>query len=146
MGGKVYVQGGSIAVGEQDAESRLWIFDPATEEWSEGPALPARGRFLQQMATIGSTIYVLGGIGLLLYVYAVVLSVLTLKTERKAQKRAYEILEKDYHITSDELAALKELFHLYNIQYVNDIILAALELLYLALEITDGVKNGNLKV
>lgn len=64
MGGKVYVQGGSLAVGEQDAESRLWIFDPATETWSEGPALPARGRFLQQMATIGSTIYVLGGIGL----------------------------------------------------------------------------------
>ena len=64
MGGKVYVQGGSIAPGEQDAESRLWIFDPATETWTEGEPLPARGRFLQQMATIGSTIYVLGGIGL----------------------------------------------------------------------------------
>lgn len=64
MGGKVYVQGGSLAVGEQDAESRLWIFDPADETWSEGEPMPARGRFLQQMATIGSTIYVLGGIGL----------------------------------------------------------------------------------
>lgn len=64
MGGKVYVQGGSIAPGEQDAESRLWIFDPATETWTEGAPMPARGRFLQQMATIGSTIYVLGGIGL----------------------------------------------------------------------------------
>ncbi len=64
MGGKVYVQGGSVAVGEQDAESRLWIYDPATDSWSEGEPLPGRGRFLQQMAVIGHTLYVLGGIGL----------------------------------------------------------------------------------
>ncbi len=64
MGGKVYVQGGSIAVGEQDAESRLWVYDPAADSWSEGEPLPGRGRFLQQMAVIGHTLYVLGGIGL----------------------------------------------------------------------------------
>ncbi len=64
MGGKVYVQGGSIAVGEQDAESRLWIYDPVADSWSEGEPLPGRGRFLQQMAVIGHTLYVLGGIGL----------------------------------------------------------------------------------
>lgn len=64
MGGKVYVQGGSVAPGEQDAESRMWIYDPVAETWTEGPAMPARGRFLQQMATVGNTIYVLGGIGL----------------------------------------------------------------------------------
>ncbi len=64
MGGKVYVQGGSIAVGEQDAESRMWVYDPAADSWSEGEAMPARGRFLQQMAVIGHTLYVLGGIGL----------------------------------------------------------------------------------
>ncbi len=64
MGGKVYVQGGSIAVGEQDAESRMWIYDPAADIWSEGEPLPGRGRFLHQMAVIGSTLYVLGGIGI----------------------------------------------------------------------------------
>lgn len=64
MGGKVYVTGGSLRPGEQDAENRLWIYDPAADAWSEGPALPGRGRFLHQMATVGSTIYVLGGIGL----------------------------------------------------------------------------------
>ena len=69
------------------------------------------------------------------YVYAIVLSVLTLKTERKAQDRAYDILEKDYQITADELSALKELFRLYNIQYINEIILSSLELLYTILEI-----------
>jgi Zn-dependent membrane protease YugP len=78
---------------------------------------------------------VLGAIGLLFYIYSIVLSVLTLKTEKKAQSRAYDILERDYHITNDELSALKELFRLYNIQYINDIILSSLELLYTLLEI-----------
>ncbi len=64
MGGKVYVQGGSLAVGEQDAENRMWIYDPEANSWSEGEPLPARGRFLHQMAVIGHTVYVLGGIGL----------------------------------------------------------------------------------
>ncbi|MCI7003843.1 MAG: hypothetical protein MR890_00285 [Akkermansia muciniphila] len=64
MGGKVYVQGGSVAPGEQDAESRMWIYDPAAATWTEGEPLPGRGRFLHQMATVGNTLYVLGGIGL----------------------------------------------------------------------------------
>ena len=85
----------------------------------------------------------LGVIGLLFYVYAIVLSVLTLKTEKKAQSRAYDILERDYHITDDELSALKELFHLYNVQYINDIILSSLELLYTLLEIAIAVKGGS---
>ena len=85
---------------------------------------------------------VLGAIGLLFYVYSVVLSVLTLKTEKKAQSRAYEILQRDYHITDDELLALKELFRLYNIQYINDIILSSLELLYTILEIAIAVKGN----
>ena len=84
---------------------------------------------------------VLGAIGLLFYVYAIVLSVLTLKTEKKAQNRAYDILEREYHVTDDELSSLKELFHLYNIQYVNDIILSSLELLYTLLEIAIAI-NG----
>ena len=83
----------------------------------------------------------LGTIGLLFYIYSVVLSVLTLKTEKKAQSRAYEILQQDYHIKDDELSALKKLFHLYNVQYINDIILSSLELLYTVLEIAIAVKK-----
>lgn len=86
---------------------------------------------------------VLGGIGFLFYVYSIVLSVLTLKTEKKAQERAYQILAEDYHVTEEELAGLKELFHLYNVQYVNDIILSSLELLYTVLEIAIAVKKNN---
>ena len=88
---------------------------------------------------------IFGALGFLFYVYSVVLAVLTLKTERKAQARAYEILERDYRIKEEELSALKELFHLYNIQYVNDIILSSLELLYTILEIAIAVKGNSSK-
>ena len=85
----------------------------------------------------------LGVVAILFYAYALVLSVMTLKTEKKAQQRAYEILERDYHITGEELAALKELFHLYNVQYINDIIISSLELLYTVIEIAIAVKGKN---
>lgn len=85
--------------------------------------------------------YIFGAIGLLFFGYSIVLSVLTLKTEKKAQEKAYEILERDYNVTQEELTALKELFRLYNIQYVNDIILSALELLYTILEIAIKIKS-----
>ena len=90
----------------------------------------------------GTCTLVLGAIGLLFYAYSIVLSVLTLKTEKKAQNKAYEILQKEYHITSNELTSLKELFRLYNIQYVNDIILSFLELIYTALEIAIAINNA----
>ena len=93
--------------------------------------------------TSGLCTMVLGALGLLFYVYSIVLSVLTLKTEKKAQARAYDILRSDYGITEGELDALKELFHLYNIQYVNDIILSSLELLYTVLEIAIAVKGDS---
>ena len=89
---------------------------------------------------------ILGGLGFLFYVYAIVLSVLTLKTEKKAQERAYEILKDGNLATEEELGELKELFHLYNIQYVNDIILSSLELLYTILQIAAALQgNSNSK-
>lgn len=64
MGGKVYVQGGSHAAGEQDAQSEMWVYDPAADAWHAACALPGRGRFLHQMSAVGDTLFVLGGIGL----------------------------------------------------------------------------------
>ena len=93
----------------------------------------------------GICVYVLGGLGLLFYVYAIVLSVLTLKTEKKAQQKAYEILKRDNMVTNGELADLKELFHLYNVQYINDIILASLELLYNVLQIALAIVKSKSK-
>ena len=88
---------------------------------------------------------VLAILGLLFYVYAIVLSVLTLKTEKKAQSRAYDILGREYNLTNDELSSLKELFRLYNIQYINDIILSSLELLYRSLELAIALKGNGRK-
>ena len=85
----------------------------------------------------------LGILGFLFYVYSIVLSVLTLKTEKKAQERAYDILREQYSVSDEELSMLKELFHLYNIQYVNDIVLSSLELIYTVLEIAIEIKKAN---
>lgn len=87
---------------------------------------------------------VFAGLGVLFYAYALVLSVLTLKTEKKAQEKAYAILQANGMVTQSELVDLKELFHLYNVQYINDIILAALELLYTLLQIA-MLLSGNSK-
>ena len=83
------------------------------------------------------------GVGLLFYVYAVVLALLTLKTEKKAQNKAYDLLQ-EYNLANDEeLENLKELFKLYNIQYINDIILASLELIYKALQLLALLQKSN---
>ena len=86
---------------------------------------------------------ILGGVGFLFYAYSLVLCILTLKTEKKAQQKAYAILEEQKLITPEELASLKELFHLYNVQYINDIILATLELIYYALQILAAVQGNS---
>ena len=90
----------------------------------------------------GTATLIFAAIGLAFYAYAIVLSVLTLKTEKKAQEKAYSILKRENLATEAELSSLKELFHLYNIQYVNDIILASLEFIYYALQILIAI-NGN---
>ena len=46
---------------------------------------------------------ILGIIGFIFYAYSVVLSILTLKTEKKAQSKAYDILQYEYHLTPEEL-------------------------------------------
>ena len=91
----------------------------------------------------GITTLVFAGIGILFYAYSIVLSVLTLKTEKKAQEKAYEILREENLATEDELDSLKDLFHLYNVQYINDIILSSLEMLYFALEIAAAYYGGS---
>jgi Zn-dependent membrane protease YugP len=90
----------------------------------------------------GAFVYLFGVLGLLFYVYAVVLSVLTLKTEKKAQEKAYQILAQEKLANEEELSDLKDLFRLYNIQYVNDIILSSLELIYTILEIAIAIKKA----
>ncbi|MDO4848921.1 MAG: hypothetical protein Q4B45_03990 [Coriobacteriia bacterium] len=59
----------------------------------------------------------------------------TLRTQRKAQERAYELLREQGMATEDEIDAMHRLFRLYNIEYINDIALSFLEVLYYILQI-----------
>ena len=88
-------------------------------------------------------IMVLGGLGLAFYVYSVILSITMLKTEKKAQVLANKILLEEGLINAEESEMLSKLFHLYNVQYVNDIILACLELIYNVLKIIAMFKGDS---
>ena len=82
-------------------------------------------------------------IAMLFYLFSLILSILTLKTEKKAQQRAYELLRTGGMATEQEIEDLKKLFKLYNIQYINDIIISALELLYYVLQIVAAAQGGS---
>ncbi len=74
-------------------------------------------------------------LGLAIYSVSFVLSILTLKTEKKAQERACQILKQEDMATDEEIGMMKELFQLYNIQYINDIIMELLQLIMRALQL-----------
>ena len=90
------------------------------------------------LCTIGCTV-----LGLLIYLVSFVMSIKVLKTEIKAQDKAYEILKNNDMATEDELVMLKKLFKLYNIQYVNDMIVSLLELIYRVLQIVAYAQNSS---
>ena len=91
----------------------------------------------------GIVTVIAASLGLLFYVASFVMSLMVLKTEVKAQKKALEILEKDNLATQEERGMMKSLFKLYNIQYVNDLILEFLELLLRILMIFAKAQNSS---
>ena len=82
-------------------------------------------------------------LGLGFYLLSFVMSILVLKTEKKAQKRAYEIMKEEGLATEEELESCKKLFRLYNIEYINDMVIALLELIYRVLQIITYVQNSS---
>ncbi len=91
----------------------------------------------------GITTIISAGIGILLYVISFVLSIKVLKTEVKAQKRACEILLKENMATAEEVEMMQELFKLYNIQYVIDLIIEFLQLIMKVLEVVAKIQNNS---
>lgn len=83
----------------------------------------------------GVATFIAAILGLGIYAISFVLSVKTLKTEKKAQEKACRILKDDNLATDEEIEMLKELFRLYNIQYINDIILELLQLIMRVLQL-----------
>lgn len=79
----------------------------------------------------------------LIYVVSFIMSILVLKTEKKAQAKALGIMKSENLATDDEIKMCKKLFKLYNIEYVNNMIVALLELVYRILQIFGYVQGSS---
>lgn len=73
-------------------------------------------------------------IGAVFYLISLIMSFLMLSIEKKAQCKACKILTENGFADENEIADIKRLFRLYNIEYINDIILSMLELIYYVLQ------------
>ncbi|MGN1060524.1 MAG: zinc metallopeptidase [Candidatus Coproplasma sp.] len=91
----------------------------------------------------GLCTFILTCVATVIYLLSFVMSILVLKTEKKAQKRAYEIMKAQGLATEEELADCKKLFRLYNIEYINDMVIALLELIYRVLQIVAYAQNSS---
>lgn len=89
------------------------------------------------MCTIALT-----AIGLLFYVLSFVMSIMVLKTEKKAQKMALEVMKRDLLATDEEINMCERLYRLYNIEYINNMIIALLEMIYRVLQIIAYVQGS----
>ena len=101
------------------------------------------GVFLDVMVlhTQGTCTLICMSIGLIFYVYAFILSIMFLRTEKKAQERALVMMKEEAIANEQEMLMAKKLFRLYNIEYINNMILALLELIYNVLRIVLLVIN-----
>ena len=91
----------------------------------------------------GVSTLIAAALGIAVYAVSFALSVSTLKTEVKAQARACEILRQEDLATEEEIGMMKELFRLYNIQYINDIIMEFLQMLLKILELVAKVQGSS---
>ncbi len=82
-------------------------------------------------------------IGLLFYVISFVFSILMLKTEKKAQERALELMKTDAIANDEEIEMCRKLFRYYNIEYINNMIIALLELVYRVLLLIASAQDGS---
>ncbi len=82
-------------------------------------------------------------LGFIIYLISFIMSIKVLKTEVKAQNKAYEVLKNSNMATDEELTMLKKLFKLYNIEYVNNMIVSLLELIYRILQIVAYAQSSN---
>lgn len=82
-------------------------------------------------------------VALAFYLLSFAMSLHMLKTEVKAQQRAYQVARAYDIATEDEISDMKQLFRLYNIEYVNNMITALLEILLRVLYIVADSKSSS---
>ena len=68
-------------------------------------------------------------LGLLFYVWTFLLSLKTMKTEKKAQDIAIKMLQENNYIDEEETEDCLALYHLYNINYILSMIISLLEMI-----------------
>jgi hypothetical protein len=83
------------------------------------------------------------GLGFLFYILSFVLSIMVLKTEVKGQRRACEIMKAEDMATDEEIEMMKELYRIYNIQYINDLIMEFLQLIMRILQFTAKIQSNS---
>lgn len=79
------------------------------------------------------------------YLLSFVMQVLQIKTEKKAQNKAIEMMERDNLATLEEINLCKSLYRLYNIEYINNLVLEILQLILKILQITSKSYNSSKK-
>ena len=89
---------------------------------------------------------IFAGLGLVIYLISFILAIKVLKTEKKAQDKAIKMLKAENMATDEEASMMKELFKIYNIQYVNDIVMAFLEMIMRVLNFIASIQNGKASV
>lgn len=87
--------------------------------------------------------FIMAGLGLAFYVVAFALTVVILKAETKAQAKSIEILRKEKLATESEIEDIKGLYKIYNLEYINNMIMAFLELLLRVLQIVAAVQGNS---
>ena len=89
--------------------------------------------------------FVMAGLGVLLYVVAFALTVVILKAETKAQAMAIDVMRSEGLANETEIEQIKSLYKIYNLEYVNNMILAFLELLLRVLQIVAAAQGSSVK-
>ena len=87
--------------------------------------------------------FIMAGIGVLFYIVSFALTGIILKVETKAQKKSLEILRKENLATEEELEDIKGLYKIYNLEYVNNMIIAFLELVLRVLQIIAAAQGSS---
>lgn len=75
------------------------------------------------------------GIGIVIYAIAFIFQFKTLKSEKKAQDLACQMLKAEGLVNDEEVEMLHKLYRLYNIEYINNMVLSMLEIIFRILEI-----------
>ena len=87
--------------------------------------------------------FIMAGAGLLFYLVSFVLAIVILKAETKAQRKSLDILRDGNLATESEIESIQDLYKMYNLEYINNMIIAMLELILRVLQIIASLQGSS---